>query len=100
MQYNEPPTTANPSTHMESLMNRFMGQNKMLTELVDTLERIGHRVNDTNVPRNENDSPIEKKGSQDPFNNGMLMTFKSELDYNERLINKLRTIQLKFSESL
>ena len=70
------------------LLQEFEQQQCLLRDVVDTVERIGHRISDTNVPQSE--SNICKETPVLPFNAGALMELYLKLEGNRSLIERLR----------
>lgn len=70
-----------------NLVDRFRKQNDEMSALVSRLTSLGHRVSDTNIPR----EPENKPALQDvvPFNEGHLKGFYNSLVENLTIINRL-----------
>lgn len=84
-------------THLEKLNQRFKDQNSYMSGVIDSLIRIGHKLNDTNVPSLE-----EKNKAQEslPYGDGHLVNYYYQLNDQAVLSERLNQLLLKLDAAI
>jgi len=82
--------SANGQNPIYTLLNEFDSQQELLYSLVSVVERVGHRISNTDYPQPDPSAMNKESQPQLPFNEGHLMELYTKIQSNKKLIDRLQ----------